>query len=69
MTVKWTSQKIAEMTSLGVGVVIDYYGEKFLVESAKDNGYGAIEAKHYVTGRIVGMDYNQEFTVETTFNL
>lgn len=69
MTEKWTSQKIAKMTAAGTGVVIRYENGSFPVELAKDNGYGAIEAKHYVTGEWIGMDFNEEWEILTTFNL
>ena len=37
-----TAQDLIELTAVGCGVIIEYCGERFDVERAHANGYGAV---------------------------
>lgn len=65
---KITGQKIIEMTSCKVGVIIRYCGERFDVERARDNGYGAVLIFNY-HGDCHGMEFTEEVEVLGYFNL
>lgn len=64
----WTAEKIVEMVAAKVGVIVSYDGERFDVERARENGYGAIEIFNY-RGECHGLDYGQQVEILGTFNL
>ena len=51
-----------------VGVIIRYAGERFDVERARDNGYGAIEIFNY-HGECHGLSADEDIEVLGYFNL
>jgi len=63
-----TAAKLIQMTENKVGVIIRYCGERFDVERARDNGYGAIEIFNY-HGDCHGLGLDGEVEVLGYFNL
>ena len=68
MTIKWNTDKMIEMNSYGVGIVIDYYGEKFEIVKIRKNGYGGVEIRNY-RDEIHGLSDGESAEILTTFNL
>lgn len=65
---KITGRELIEKTECKVGVIIRYAGERFDVEQARDNGYGAVEIFNYHR-ECHGMGFDERVEVLGYFNL
>lgn len=65
---KWTAAKLIEMTDAGVGVIINYCGERFDVERAEVTEYGAVLIFNYHLDCHGLGSVNSEVEVLRTYN-